>query len=36
MNILRKYLVVEPERWMNYKHTIMTARGENGERLTGS
>ena len=36
MNILRKYLVVEPERWMNYKHTIMTSCGENGERLTGS
>ena len=36
MNILRKYLVVEPERWMNYKHTIMTSCGENGERLTSS
>ena len=35
MNIIRKFNVVEKERWMNYKHTIANCQGENGERLTG-
>ncbi len=36
MNIIRKFNVVEKDRWMNYNHTIYNSLGENGQRLTGS
>lgn len=35
MNIIRKFAVVERERWMRYKHSLTLGLGENGERVTG-